>query len=272
VYLVRKKGAGTGAVFALKLLKDKHLGDENKVRQFQRECAITCNLEHGNVIKGIEHLKVNGVPGLLMEYFEADHLDYSTFCSEPGNPYKVLYIVGQILDAVAYLHSTGSALGMADPLVHRDLGLHNVLVDDQLDVKVVDFQKVQAGRWTSSTGSGRATTSFSPPELSKRNDPLIDIYSVGAIMFTLVTGHLLLREGQTSPAAIRIVPPPDVGRLGEEDKARLDTLSIAAKAAALDPMDRFQTVKAFREAVRDAACKYKSQMDDVLTEARSQAK
>jgi hypothetical protein len=84
------------------------------------------------------------------------------------------------------------------------------------------------------------------------------------MMFTLLTGHLLLSPEQDAPAAIRIKPPQHSGILSEEDRVRFDALTIAAKAAALDRADRFQNIEEFRTDLSRTVSQYRDQIDRAL--------
>ncbi len=160
---------------------------DDYARQFRREATILASLRHPNLPRVSDHFSLEGEGQyLIMDYIEGEDLQERLERIGPFEEEEVVYIGAAICDALSYMHSR-------DPVVlHRDIKPANVRITPSGGVFLVDFglAKVIQGDQTTTTGARAMTMGFSPPEQygAARTDARTDIYSLGATLYTALTG------------------------------------------------------------------------------------
>ncbi|RMG18021.1 MAG: serine/threonine protein kinase [Planctomycetota bacterium] len=213
VFLGQKDGAGE--LVAIKVLLNQAASEEEKGR-FQREIDLTRRVQHPNVIHIIETgttpsgLSYVVVPALAGRELR-DLLEQAG--GQPLNPELTAPIFTQILEGMQAVHEAG--------IVHRDLKPENVFVvaGGQHEVKIMDFglakptteRQDELNVFLTSTGEVSGSPAYMAPE-SVTNDPIdgrTDIYSLGVMLFELLTGKLPL-ESETSQGYLsqHLICPP----------------------------------------------------------------
>ena len=218
--IVREIGrGGMGAVFeatrqdgeferrvAVKLTDNGFFSDESR-RRFNNERQILAGLEHPNIVRLYDGgILPNRTPYFVMEYVEGVSLNY--FCRE--NEIDLdgkLKIFLQVCAAVAYAHQK--------LIVHRDLKPSNILVNKTGQVKLLDFgiAKTLSGEIQTRTAHAPHTPAYASPEQIKgeRSSTLSDVYSLGVILYELLTGKTPAQIYRTSelglPQAICEIEP-----------------------------------------------------------------
>lgn len=189
---------GHGGMGSLFRAVDENLGLEVAVKenlftiddyakQFRREATILANLRHPNLPRVSDHFSIEDQGQyLIMDYIEGEDIQERLERLGTLDEEEVVYIGAAICDALAYMHSR-------DPVVlHRDIKPANVRVTPSGGVYLVDFglAKVMVGDQTTATGARAMTMGFSPPEQygAARTDARTDIYSLGATLYTALTG------------------------------------------------------------------------------------
>jgi len=162
----------------------------DSVRQFTREAVILANLRHPNLPDVTDHFNIPGQGQyLVMEY--VDGLDLQQLINQNRGPLpenQVVEWITQICNALDYLHR------QSPPVIHRDIKPANIKINPQGTVKLVDFGIAKlydpAGKTT--IGAQAVTPGYSPPEQygSGRTDRRSDIYSLGATLYTGLTGQV----------------------------------------------------------------------------------
>ena len=224
-----------------------------------REREILATLDHRNIARLLDAgLTEAGQPYLALEYVEGMPLDQYCARGAGGEPLPLesrLKLFRQVADAVAYAHGK--------LVLHRDLKPANILVTAGGGVKLLDFgiAKLLDGGTAAETRltelSGRALTpDYASPE-QILGEPLTvasDVYSLGVILFELVTGARPYKPSRDSRGALEdaIVQaePPRASQAAAEPfrKAlRGDLDTIVARALKKSPPERFATVNAFAE-------------------------
>src|SRR6185436_16079491 len=170
----------------------------SQIEEFQREARMSVRLRHPNIVRIYELGSMSNRYYLSMEYIEGGTLlamihggkDRNQKTKFNSDPIKFLNIMKAIAFAVDYAHNT------KPPIIHRDLKPHNVLVDLRGNPYVVDFglaKEVDAGEGTTLTGVVKGTPTYMAPEQAEgRNrdvDPRTDVYSLGAILYEMLTGR-----------------------------------------------------------------------------------
>jgi serine/threonine-protein kinase len=183
-----KDTRGGGRV-ALKLLPLAPLGDERKLgERLRREARTLARLRHPHIVA----LRGFGEDGahawIAMELVAGQPLSHEV----PAAPERARAIALQVCDALAYAHARG--------IVHRDLKPGNVLIDRDGRVKVADFgiAGLVPGRGDDTRvtldGTAVGTPAYMAPEAlaGAAPDPRLDVYSLGVLLYELLTGHLPL--------------------------------------------------------------------------------
>lgn len=217
-------------------LKENFNATPESVRQFLREAMILANLRHVNLPAVIDHFSTpSQVQCLVMEFVEGH--DMQQMIEQAGGPLplnQVLPVIGQICDALIYLHS------QSPPVIHRDIKPANIKITSQGQVKLVDFgiAKVYDPSSRTTLGARAVTPGFSPPEQYGRGttDARTDIYALGATLYLALTSQpavesIARQMGSQMPAphTLNQIIPPYIE-------------NAILKAMAIAPAQRFQTV------------------------------
>ena len=239
---------GMGSIFRA---VDEHLGVEVAVkenlftiddyaRQFRREATILANLRHPNLPRVSDHFDIEDQGQyLIMDYIEGEDLQERLERLGPLDEEEVVFIGASICDALAYMHSR-------EPVVlHRDIKPANVRITPGGEVYLVDFglAKVIHGDQTTTTGARAMTMGFSPPEQygAARTDARTDIYSLGATLYTGLTG--LTPEDSLAQTMDQEELTPVRERNPKISKRVADAVE---KALQVHPNNRFQLAVEFK--------------------------
>jgi serine/threonine-protein kinase len=240
VWLARRTDGRFEGVAAVKFLNLALLSDIGRQR-FQREGSVLARLSHPGIARLLDAGVGNaGQPYLILEHVDGRRID--TFATERG-----LDLAGrirlflQVVAAVEHAH--------ANLIVHRDLKPSNILVTRDGAVKLLDFgiaklldEDGAAGRSDLTSEGGRALTpEFAAPEQVQGETitTATDIYSLGVLLYLLVSGRHPTAEGRAPGEALRALMEEEPARLGLGD---LDL--ILRKALRKRPAERYRTVTA----------------------------
>ena len=173
-------------VVALKMLSSGVLARPEDVQRFENEASATAQLQHPNIVALFEVGTHDAQPFFSMEYIEGSNL--AQRLAQGGftiaEAVKVIELTAR---AVYYAHGKG--------VIHRDLKPGNILIDEQGQPKISDFglaKLSQSDSGQTRTGTVVGTPSYMAPEqanASKSVGTASDIYSLGAILYELITGH-----------------------------------------------------------------------------------
>jgi serine/threonine protein phosphatase PrpC len=230
----------TGRPVALKVPLPSLEGDPAAFSRFQREAEIGRRLDHPGILKIVDvDDNDKSRPYLVMEFLEGQTLEKLMQRTRPLPEGDALRIVSQILDALDYLHRQG--------VVHRDLKPQNIMICNDGSVRIMDFGIAKAAASRRITFGGFSPTMGTPdymaPEQVKgqRGDKQTDIYSVGAILYEMVTGRVPF-EGQNAYVVMnaRLIGDPVAPRT-YNSKIRPEVEEIILHAMARDPADRYRS-------------------------------
>lgn len=169
---------------AIKVLKPEISSDEKTIERFRNELKLTRKISHQNVCRMYDIVNERGVYFITMEYVAGEDLKSTILRLGQVSVGKTLSIAKQICKGLAEAHRLG--------VVHRDLKPHNIIIDRQGEVRVMDFGIAQSRKTAGITEAGVlvGTPEYMSPEqaAAKELDSRSDIYSLGVIMFELLTG------------------------------------------------------------------------------------
>lgn len=221
--------------------------DDERIARFAREARTAANLHHPNICPVFDVGAIDGVHFLTMAYVEGDTLAALLKRTGPLPAAMAVEILRKLALALQEAHDAG--------VIHRDLKPSNVMIDKRGEPIVMDFGV--ARRTGDDVGLTRAgaplgTPAYMPPEQvtgdGRAQGPPSDIYSLGVIMYELLTGQLPFCGDLASVAnKILLTPPPPLRSHRPELSPALE--AVCLKAMAKSPTDRFPSARAFAEAI-----------------------
>jgi serine/threonine-protein kinase len=246
-----------GRTVALKVIHPHLLGDEQTVARFYNEARAASRLNHPSSVGIIDFGRTeDGILYLVMEHLAGK--DLATVIAEEGPlPFpRIVSIVRRVVSALGEAHALG--------VIHRDLKPENILIlrtrrgDDQ--VKVVDFglATITGPQSTSITTPGLVcgTPDYMSPEQGRGDplDPRADLYSMGVMLFELLTDRLPYSDDTPTKVVLRHIhdPVPDPREIAPQRDIPIALSDIAKKLLSKDPKDRYQSADELDEALRRA--------------------
>jgi serine/threonine-protein kinase len=226
---------------ALKVLFPELSVDQAFVKRFRREAQAAANLTHPNIVSIYDWGEGARTYFIVMEYVDGRTLA-QLIAEGPLEPARAASIAADVAGALAFAHRHG--------VIHRDVKPGNVLIDDSGQVKVTDFGIARAvgggaQEGLTQTGAVMGTATYFSPEQAQGQpvDARSDIYSLGVVLYEMVTGRIPfagdnpvaiaykhVREDPVAPTQVnQAVPPP--------------LEAIVLQAMAKDPGRRYQTAE-----------------------------
>ncbi len=216
--------------------------------RFEREEDIGSRLNHPYILKFIP-VEQKSRPYIVTEYLRGYTLSHLLYNVNPLPLRDALKIMGHICEAIAYMHSQG--------VVHRDLKPQNIMICYDGSIRIMDFgiAKAAGGRRITFTGFSPAmgTPDYMAPEQvkGKRGDERIDIYSLGAILYEMLTGHTPF-EGDNPLVVMnaRVTGDPRAPRkLNPDLPPQIEEIILHAMER--DPAKRYPSVAAMKAELED---------------------
>ncbi|KEZ54206.1 Stk1 family PASTA domain-containing Ser/Thr kinase [Metabacillus indicus] len=171
---------------AMKVLRFDFSNDDEFIKRFRREAQSATSLAHPNIVSIFDVGEEDGIYYIVMEYVEGNTLKQYIQQYAPLHPREALNIMEQIVSAIAHAHE--------NHIVHRDIKPHNILIDPHGNVKVTDFGIAMALSSTTitQTNSVLGSVHYLSPEQARGGmaNKKSDIYSLGIVLFELLTGRL----------------------------------------------------------------------------------
>src|SRR6476469_7805425 len=183
VYLAEDQELGRNV--AIKILDDRHSNDDQFVERFRREAKNAAGLSHPNIVSIYDRGEAEGTYYIAMEFLDGSSLTELIVGRGPAPIPVAIDYARQILAALRFAHRNG--------IVHRDIKPHNALVDSEGRVKVTDFGIARAGTsQMTEAGSIVGTAQYLSPEQARGSnvDQRSDLYSLGVVLYELITGTL----------------------------------------------------------------------------------
>ena len=234
---------------AIKTITERLIADPEMLSRFYREAAKTAALKHPNIVIVYDLGEQDGFPYIVMEYLSGEALDKLIRSQKPLSIAFKLKVIEEVCSALGYAHQ--------NDVIHRDVKPGNVIVQSDGVTKLLDFGIARQERLDdplTSTGDVIGTLQYMAPERLKSEffDGRSDIFSVGVLLFQLLTGQLpfagddyAIRQGilneKHPPLTNYLLNYPPV----------LD--QILDKALAKNPRDRYASAEEMAAEVASAA-------------------
>ena len=236
-----------GRRVALKVLLQRFLDDPNFVERFRREAKAAAGLNQANLVSIFDWGEVDGTYFIVMEYVEGETLKDLVRRQGRLGGSEAVRISLQLLAALEFAHRTG--------IVHRDIKPQNVMLDRDGNVKVMDFGIARAAdSGMTEAGSILGTAQYLAPEQARgqRVDERSDLYSVGIVLYEMLTGTVPFKGDSAVTVALKHVNEmaPEPAQLVPGMPYALN--QIVLKAIAKDPGQRYQTAEQFARDLRSA--------------------
>ena len=185
-------------IVAIKILKDEYLTNEEFKRRFKNESKAIAVLSHPNIVRVYNVSFGDRLQYIVMEY--VDGITLKEYIEQQGviNWKEAVHFTGQILAALQHAHDKG--------IVHQDVKPQNIMLLQDGTIKVTDFGIARFSRMDSKTTSENAIGSvhYISPEQARgeMTDDKADIYSVGVVMYEMLTGQLPFQSDNAVSVAI----------------------------------------------------------------------
>jgi serine/threonine-protein kinase len=227
---------------ALKVLHDQFGDDGEHVERFRHEARVVAALSHPNIVTVIDRGEQDGRQFIVFEYVAGENLKDLIQREAPLPEHEAVQLGLNIARALAFAHEHG--------LCHRDVKPQNVLLPDGGEPKVTDFgiaRSLDVRDGITQTGTVLGTSDYIAPEQARGSRATVqtDIYSLGVVLYELLTGELPFRGENFVAVAMRHIndPVPSVRGLRPDVSPRLD--AAIQKAMAKEPRQRFASMGEF---------------------------
>lgn len=227
-----------GRYVAVKVLKSQFGDDADFIRRFRREAQAAASLSHPNIVNIYDVGTDGNDHFIVMEYVEGRTLKEWIQERGPLPVEEAIAIAKQVCAALAHAHERG--------IVHRDVKPHNILITDSHHVKVTDFGIARAVTANTITYAGSVIGSvhyFSPEQArGEMTDIKSDIYSLGVVLYEMVTGHLPFSGDSPISIALKHVREPLVEPRQLNAAIPQSVENVILRAMAKNPLDRYDSV------------------------------
>ena len=225
---------------AVKVLKEEFADNEEVVRRFYNESKVVQTLSHPNIVKVHDVIQDGKSQFIVMEYMDGITLKEYIEKVSVINWKEAVHFTVQILRALQHAHDRS--------VIHRDVKPQNIMLMDDGSIKVMDFGIARFSRSQNETVTDKAIGSvhYISPEQARGNtvDERTDIYSVGVMLFEMVTGELPFEAD--SPVSVAIKQIQSTPKLPTQVNANVPKglEEIILKAMQKDPAQRYPSAVA----------------------------
>lgn len=233
-----------GRTVAIKILAPQFADDQDFVHRFRREAQAAARISNHNLVSVFDTGSDDGVHFIVMEYVDGRTL--ADLIAGGGRilPDRAIEIAIDVCHALEAAHAQG--------VIHRDIKPGNIMLDENGRVKVTDFgiaRVISTSETIAQTAAVLGTASYLSPEQAQGQpvDGRSDLYSLGCVLFEMVTGRApFLGDSPVAVASKHVLEQPTPpSRLNPDVSPDLD--AVILRALAKNPANRYQTAEEFRE-------------------------
>ena len=228
---------------AVKVLRGDLADDEKFVRRFQREALSASSLSHPNIVEVYDVGDDNGQYFIVMEYIDGKTLKELLKKRGKLTVSEVVDIMSQIADGLSVAHDSY--------IIHRDIKPQNIMILENGLVKITDFGIAMAMNATqlTQTNSVMGSVHYLPPEQASGKGSTLksDIYSMGILMYELLSGTLPYRGDNAVEIALKHLKEPLPSIREELPEIPQSVENIILKAAAKNPKNRYSDAREMYE-------------------------
>ena len=239
---------------AVKVLRGDLAGDE---RRFQREALSASSLSHPNIVEIYDVGEDNGNFYIVMEYIEGKTLKQLIKKRGVLSLPETMDIMLQLLDALATAHDSY--------IIHRDIKPQNIMIKESGLVKITDFGIAMAlnSAQLTQTNSVMGSVHYLPPEQASGKGSTIrsDIYSLGILMFEMLTGKVPFKGDSAVEIALKHMKEPIASAKEINPVIPQSVENIILKATAKNPKNRYKDVRSMAEDIK--TCLDKDREDEL---------
>jgi len=230
---------------AVKLLRESLAEDQVVAERFRREALLAAQISHPNMAGVYDYVQGDDRPGIVMEFVDGETLAERLAREDSLPADEALRITSSMLFALRSAHDAG--------IVHRDVKPGNVMLASNGDVKVTDFGVARAvsDHTLTETGMVIGTAHYLAPEqvAGKPATPASDLYSVGAVMYEMLTGRKPFEADTPIAVAMKRLSEDPPGVRSVRPDVPVAMAQVVDRALARDPAQRFSSATEMREAL-----------------------
>jgi eukaryotic-like serine/threonine-protein kinase len=234
---------------AVKVLRDTYASDPQFLERFRREARSAAGLNHPHIVNVYDVGQEGQIYYIVMEFIEGASLKELIVKNGTVPVADAIRLTGEICDGIGYAHEKG--------LIHRDLKPQNILLTRDGRSKVTDFgiAKQVGDQTLTQAGFTLGTVQYFSPEQAKGQTatPQSDIYSIGIILYEMLTGRIPFEGDNPVAIAIKHIEeaPPVPRRFNPSIPSALE--AIVMRAMSKNPAQRYASAAAMKKALQDFA-------------------
>jgi len=242
---------------AIKMMTGGFVDDPDLRKRFFREAQSLANLQHPNIVTVYDLGDYEGNPYLVMQYLEGETLDVAMAQRRKLSLLEKFNIIIQVCSGLAYSHKRF--------VVHRDIKPANIMLEKDGGTKIFDFGIAHVGdQSVTKTGQMVGTPPYMSPEQinGKTIDARSDVFSVGVVLYQLLTDHLPFQGDSPAGTFLKILydPIPPLKTYLPSYPQELD--AILERALAKDPADRYHSADEFALDVAHLLSQFRQEVVD----------
>ena len=224
---------------AVKVLRGDLSNDDKFIRRFEREALSVSKLSHPNIVEVYDVGEENEQHYIVMEYIDGKTLKQLLYKRKTLTTEEVIDIMTQLTDAIAHAHESY--------IIHRDIKPQNIMILDDGSIKVTDFGIAIAMNATqlTQTNSVMGSVHYIPPEQANGKSATVksDIYSIGIMMYELLTGSVPFKGDNAVEIAIKHMKEK-LPSIRKQNPAIYQSVeNIVLKATAKNPRNRYENAR-----------------------------
>ena len=235
-FVFKAKDAILDRFVAIKVIKTEYAQDTTYLTKFKAEAQSAAALEHPNIVNIYDVGTDNGEYFIVMEYIEG--ITLKTYIEKKGKlTFKEATSIGiQVSRGIEAAHNKG--------IVHRDIKPQNIMISSEGKVKVTDFGIARATTGNTVSNEAMGSVHYISPEQARNGyvDQKSDIYSLGIVMFEMLTGHVPFDGDNAVSVAIQHLQQdlPDIRSMSPETP--ISIIGIIKKCTQKSPDKRYQVL------------------------------